>query len=157
VAIRSQPDQTTAQQRAVLQIERCGRLQRLQFAQRALLRCAVETAQVVFDQRECARCADPLVRHAVHRLEGRTQALVTRHQLVQRTLQRCMVQRAGQLHAFGNVVRIARRIHLRQEPQPLLREGHRQFAAIAGHRLDRLTLTTQRAELRWRHLAQGFF
>ena len=107
VTLRRQTDQTAAQQRAALQIERCSGLQRLQRIQLALLRRAVQSAQIVFQQCESGRWADPLVRHAIHRFETRAQALVADHQLVQCALQRRAVQGAGQLHAQCDVVGVA--------------------------------------------------
>ena len=52
------------------------------------------------------------------------------HQLVQCALQRRTVQGAAQLHAIRDVVRVARRLHLRQEPQPLLCERGQHIAPV---------------------------
>ena len=64
--------------------------------------------------------------------EGGAQGLVAGHQGVQGALQGRRVEGPGQAHGGGEVVGPAAGLQLVQEPQPLLGEGERERAPVAG-------------------------
>jgi hypothetical protein len=115
--------QAAADQRPGSEIERCARLGGAHVGDSGRLRVGVETAQIVFGQREAAvRRRDVLPRRAVDADERRAQAFVPRDDPVQARLQRRAIEFAAQPQRGGYVIgRAGGVVELVEEPQALLR------------------------------------
>jgi len=108
----------------------------------ALLLCflTLMSAQILLDQRKTTLLrANALLGLRMDHHKARPQRLVPRHNPIQRSLQRWPIQPAPQPHATGYVIRRARALQLRQEPQPLLRKRRRQSLAPLATRDRRQT------------------
>jgi hypothetical protein len=118
------PEQRDPQQRLRGEIERARR----GGVEPLLQRRVVDPGPDVHDrERDRLRRGDGRARQAVGTGEPGAQRLVALHDRVEAAPQPLHVERAGQAHRRGHVVGRGRRLELREEPQPLLRERQRRW------------------------------
>ena len=130
VPFRRQPQQYGPQQRPLRQVERFpgggdrgGRS----------LRVRVGGGRQVHIGQSDRAGPDDLYRLAVHDAEHGPQRLVPVHHVVQRAGQRRPVEGPVELYPPRHDVRDTVRVELIQQPEPPLRERHRQFVGLAVH------------------------
>ena len=129
MVFRCDPNETRAEQRPLLQVERHARpLARAAPGLRLTLLLS-QVRHVVQGQVQLRR-ADPLHGRAVHEGERRAQWLVPADDFAQRGRQRGGVQRAVQAQRRADVVQRRAGLQPVDEPQPLLRERERRRVAF---------------------------
>ena len=122
VAIRAAPEQRGAHDRAALEVERPPRL----VARHALDVGVGARGEIDGSKRQPHGRVNPLDRPPVHLLVGRTQNLVTMHDLLQRGFERLRVERAVEPQGQGDVVERVVGLEAVEKPEPLLRERQRE-------------------------------
>ena len=121
-----QLNQTPADQRTGFKIERRRGL----FCDLPHKFLFVASAQIVLEQQETAVFDghNPLHRLLAQESKGAAQSFMTRHDAVQGTANSRPVQLPSQAQSERYMIGRADALHLRQEPQPLLRKRQRQRA-----------------------------
>src|SRR5262249_10678154 len=117
-----QPNQPGSNERTTREIERSIRLVLACALVQSLALGSRNAPPVVTREVEIVRRCDGLHRYAVYGDDGRSQHLVAAHDLAERTLEYVPVDSAVECDDIRHVVDGSRRIELRQEPEPLLRE-----------------------------------
>ncbi len=150
VIVVGQAAEPRAQERRPRQVEAARGVGRGAPARLRLAPCVGQGAEIVEVELEAGELGrhDLLARLSVVVDEAGAQDLVPAHHLGQRALERGRVERPGEPECHRHVVERAARVHLLEEPEPLLGERQRQRAGardrakrrrgpygIAGHRV----------------------
>src|ERR1043166_8326866 len=99
------------------------------FARRTLAPALAPPGQVEHRDGDGLRRVNHLNWLALHTREARAQDFMPPHYLIQRAVQRPVVEVAGEAYGEGDVVGGAARLQLVEEPQPPLRERQRDSSA----------------------------
>ena len=132
VLLVGEAHQRGAEQRTALQVKGALRILPHHAARLVLAVLRREPGEVQHRQLRGRGRVDDLDSALLHRLERGAQRLVAAHQLAQRPLQGGRIEVPPQPAGPGHVVAGVLRVHLVQEPEPLLRKGERQRPRALG-------------------------